>query len=109
MTDLSTTCSSLYTGYLCGSCIPLKSYRRGNQCNACPSEASKVLTIIGLIAFVLFISWRLSRDLNQIPLDIRMCFSAIQMIALFPGFFSSWPENLDGFFHALSFTVNSFI
>jgi hypothetical protein len=101
-----TICSPLYTGYLCGSCVPLTSYRRGVICKSCPSEASKVLTILGLLLFVLVISWRLSQNLNQIPLDIRMCFSAIQTIALFPGFFSSWPDNLDSFFHAISFTVS---
>jgi hypothetical protein len=102
-----TICSNLYTGYICGECVPLVSYRKGTVCSACPSNTSKVLTILGLLALVIFASWRLSRNLNQIPIDIRMCFSAIQMIALFPGFFSSWPENLNSFFYAISFTVRS--
>jgi hypothetical protein len=104
-TYLVTNCSSLYTGYVCGDCIPLLSFRRGRICKECPSLVSKVLTIIGLIILIGFISWRLARNLREIPLEVKMCFSAIQTIALFPSFFSSWPDNLSSVMHVISFTV----
>jgi hypothetical protein len=102
--NLESVCSSFYTGFICGECIPFQSYRSGRYCKQCPSLVSKVFTIIGLLAFIGFVSWRLTKNLKEIPLEVRMCFSALQTIALFPGFFSNWPDNLNSFMQVISFT-----
>jgi hypothetical protein len=83
-----TICSEFYTGYLCGECIYLKSYRKGTYCRDCPSELSKILTIAAISILIIALSWKLSRDLSVIPFIVRLCFTAIQTIALFPSYFS---------------------
>jgi hypothetical protein len=100
-----TTCHHLYTGYLCGSCIRLVSYRQGTGCQLCPGQIAKGFTIVILLTSFALICWKLGNNLGAIPTEIKTLFSALQMIALFPGLYTDWPPNFSNFLNILTFTV----
>jgi hypothetical protein len=101
-----TQCNSLYTGYLCGNCIYLTSYRSNGYCKNCPGRLSQVLTILLIVIVFVYLALRFSRGASKIPVDVKLAIASIQMIALYPNFFSKWPINLKNFFDVLSFMVS---
>jgi hypothetical protein len=103
--ELNTSCADLYTGLRCGNCIKLISFRRNNECKSCPSESMRIFFIALFVIIFTFVSWKLSSSIKSIPMEIRLSFQSLQIIALYPSFISNWPDNVKGIFNAISFSV----
>jgi hypothetical protein len=56
--SLETPCARGYTGWICGSCIPLKFYKLGSTCIECPSFASKLIVFLFIMFILLFLAWK---------------------------------------------------
>jgi hypothetical protein len=106
---LETFCAEFYTGFLCGGCVPLKSYRSKNSCAPCPSPTAKYLTIAAILLILFAIFYKLSKTQNSVSPELRICFSALQLIALYPNVFSDWSSNLASFFNVISFSVRNLV
>jgi hypothetical protein len=104
--DSGTICASGYTGLRCGDCIVLVSFRQSGGCKPCPNRAAMVFTIIAVLVVFVFLVFRFSSGLKSIPVDVRIVFQAIQIIGLYPGYLTKWPQHLASMFNILSFTVS---
>jgi hypothetical protein len=91
----STQCAEGYTGLRCGNCIARLFYRSNQHCKPCGDD---VLKWIIFVVFILFIGYGLARIANlsrtSIPYDVRIAYSWIQLICLFPVMFENWPKLL---------------
>jgi hypothetical protein len=106
--SLTTTCGIGYTGYVCGECDE-NFYKSSLECKPCPSQVSKVLTILGGILVFLIMMTRLLGSRTKVSTDLRITFQAIQIVALFPNITVKWPAFLLSIFHWLSFIVCSLL
>jgi hypothetical protein len=96
MTDSSNTtrCGEGYTGFACGSCIALQYYRADGACYKCGSGGVKwALFIIGF-SFLAFLIYRLSQWKGNLPLDLRIMFMSLQIIATYPNIANDWPSKI---------------
>jgi hypothetical protein len=101
---LTTSCSSGYTGWLCGSCVLFEYYKIGSTCHECPSLLSRVFSYLAIVFAILFFIWKFTQIQNFANiLDLKIFIFWIQIIALYPQMSSSWPEELARFFQILSF------
>jgi hypothetical protein len=89
-----TTCGEGYTGFACGSCIPLQYYRSGGACFKCGSEGVKWALFVLGFSFLSLLIYRLSTWKGNIPLDIRIMFMSLQIIAMYPNIANDWPSNI---------------
>jgi hypothetical protein len=100
----STTCSEGYTGLRCGNCVTKLFYRFNQHCKPCGNDALKWIVFV---IFVLIIAYGLIRvanlDKSAIPYDVRVAYSWIQLICLFPVMFENWPKLLNAVLQSLSF------
>jgi hypothetical protein len=101
---LSTRCLDGYTGWVCGSCIPLEYYKLGSYCILCPSIVSKVLTFLAIAIGLIIMGWKFAkiRHFSSIS-DLKVFLFWIQIIALYPQVSITWPRELNQFFQILSF------
>jgi hypothetical protein len=89
----STTCADGYTGIRCGQCVALKYYRSNDACKQCGSEALKWIVFVAVIIILIYALLRItSFDTTLIPYDVRVAYSWMQVITLFPTLFDSWPR-----------------
>jgi hypothetical protein len=100
-----TECAEFYSGVRCGDCIQGVSYRSNYECKKCPSKAAIAFTVIAVLLLFLFICYRFSRSMGSIPVDVKLVFMTLQMIVLYPSFFTGWPNNLNNLFRVISFIV----
>jgi hypothetical protein len=100
-----TICGAGYTGRKCGLCISMRYFRLNGECRSCANEAVKWLFFVFLIILLCYSLLRVSKMKGlRIPYDVRVAYSWMQMISLFPVLFSSWPQKLLNMLRLLSFT-----
>jgi hypothetical protein len=87
---LATTCSTGYSGYLCGEC-EVNFYRSDKVCRQCPSIAIQVLSWTGGIVLILVLLVRIFNYNLTLSSDIRILLQFIQLVALYPNISSKWP------------------
>jgi hypothetical protein len=100
-----TTCAPGYTGRKCGLCIQKLYFRLNGECKSCANEAIKWVFFVSLLVLLCYSLLRVSRMKGlRIPYDVRVAYSWMQVISLFPFLFSSWPQKLLNLMRFLSFT-----
>jgi hypothetical protein len=102
--DENTTCSNGYTGQLCGECIQGTYYKQGLICKKCPDPIQKYFGFILVLLFVLPISYvlMLRQNSNGLPAEVKIAFSAIQLLGLFPNLSNNWPQPLSSLLSGFS-------
>jgi hypothetical protein len=104
--SLTTTCGTGYTGFSCSKCVSSYHSKNGN-CEPCPSQWTKALTIVGLVSVISIVGYRLSRTRASLPIDARILIQTIQFTAVYPNVVSKWPSILMSFFSFVSLSVSS--
>jgi hypothetical protein len=102
--DRNTTCSQGYTGQLCGECIRGSFYKQGLSCKQCPNPIQKYFGLILVLFFVLPVSYVLMfrESTYGLPPEVKLAFSAIQLLGLFPNLSNQWPAPLNGLLSGFS-------
>jgi hypothetical protein len=99
---LNTKCSEGYTGYLCGSCLPLAFFRQGVKCVSCPSKVSTILTTILFLILCLIVLLIAVKRGVKISIEVKMIVFWMQIIATYPNLSSSWPGQVLKLFGIIS-------
>eukprot|EP00475_Leptophrys_vorax_P009304 TRINITY_DN16172_c0_g1_i1.p1 TRINITY_DN16172_c0_g1~~TRINITY_DN16172_c0_g1_i1.p1 ORF type:complete len:708 (-),score=170.03 TRINITY_DN16172_c0_g1_i1:26-2053(-) len=98
-----TQCGEGYTGFACGTCVALQYYRSDGNCVKCAnSSALKWFFFIFGFAFVAVLIYRLSSWKGTLPLDLRIMFMSVQIIATYPNIASDWPSKISTFLRITS-------
>jgi hypothetical protein len=102
-TSSVTACNDGYTGFICGACESFLYYKIGSNCAQCPSLEVKIISFLAIIFAGIFIVWKISQIKNFEKLaDYRALLFWIQILAYFPRFSSSWPQELQLLFQIVS-------
>jgi hypothetical protein len=93
--SLSAQCSSGYTGVSCGECFKGTHYRQGLLCQKCPNPIWKWIGVCLVVPIVGCILERaLSKPNYALPVDVKLAFGGLQLLALLPYISAKWPKSL---------------
>jgi hypothetical protein len=98
-------CSSGYTGYLCGSCVPLQYYRQDLACKQCSSNAGLSWALMIFCVLILdFLILMAAYPSATKTVSISITVTWVQIISLFAEVPVSWPSEVLNVFSAFSLT-----
>lgn len=94
--DENTTCSTGYSGFLCGQCVS-GYYRQGLQCTVCPGNASKIFTVLAVIFVGAVILYYFTKASVRIAVEYKVMLFWAQIISTYSNVSTTWPANVSGF------------
>jgi hypothetical protein len=98
---LRTVCGDGYTGKNCGECIRFQYYKKGAECQKCPS---KIILGLQYTAIILGCLWSFVRKEAGISSEMKILFQALQLIGTFPSLNLQLPPALASTLNTLSVT-----